>query len=930
MPPNPGRNTDSRPAVYNESSTGISPNDSGPLSDLQAGRESRSVLEQQSEGEQASDTRGNAIDQANPLQTDAPIRLGRVLLALPYIHCYKIQLNGRQGTCIATATSTHSHMPLGVRAGEVIPPNSTVLVWKPHTATLAYILCVIPTPTMDDDFNASTHIQQGGNSGPKKTKAYQHIVQSTDNAYGWVSQSAGRPMDGLIGEYSRLSETGIGLLIDSFQAYLRVNEACGLWLNYFDSYAKLSGLSLTLQSYCEHNYQLADEGENFSMKGYAIYPWEATGMYEIGERISKTNEAEAVQLDKKFPFALEDLEDQAQTPIYRLTDYTGYLGQGHNRTLMKPARTSGRRLLTDTDNDTGLFQELLALDGGYTVRSAKQVTIAKYPLIPNPRRIRQVEDALGDDLTVDNDYKFSGRFGEGDEHKVQEWDDTDVGELKSLMRPAGVLDLLAHHYNWKSTHPFEYHTKDYEYPEESEGSEFNSVQFHRGVMQASYVEVFPKALYIDSRYKHVNYYNTASFVSLTEDGSVLIGDGYGSQISMTGGQIRLEAGGDVMLMSGSRVVTLAREAIVRAQDSVDISSSNRDVRIKAEHNLQVLGGNSGFGGVLIESKSQGVSQIYDQRVGEEVGGSGVVLLSRSGNISSIAKTIYIRSGVDEGNAEGVGNIVLDCASGRSGFVSYARSHALYNSQGLGIWHQPTGQDDINIDKSHFFGPSFSKINGPTAVSGHVAIIDGGSLGVDGGIFARGNIIALQAMATADGKPPGDSLTNNIPEDVNKFIDDFETAGGVFDAAGEPYFKAFYTDFLWREHQPGNTELLEDQIGFSYRDNTHNGKSVYSYADDYFFLLETRWQQLERNQLVSGPGRTWTEKSVFYQGKELYPWPGKKHWVDRDAFLRYENQGGFLLFDQGGFSKSRKSNRTDYEEPAFADWQRDSCDAIYTL
>jgi len=216
------------------------------------------------------------------------------------------------------------------------------------------------------------------------------------------------------------------------------------------------------------------------------------------------------------------------------------------------------------------------------------------------------------------------------------------------------------------------------------------------------------------------------------------------------------------------------------------------------------------------------------------------------------------------------------------------------------------------------------------MSGHVAITDGGSLGVDDGVFAKGDIITLQAMATADGKPPGDSLTNNIPEDVNKFIDDFRTAGEVYTAAGELYFKAFYPEFVWQDHQPGNTELLEDQIGFSYRDDTYTGKMVYSYGDDHFFLLETRWQQLERNNLVGGSAESWTETPVFYQGNELYPWPGKKHWVDRDAFLQYENQGGFLLFDQGGFSKARGANRGDYEEPAFADWKMDSCDTTYKL
>jgi hypothetical protein len=930
MPVNHGANTDSRPAVYNEKSTGTSPSDAGPLADLQTNQESQPVLDQQAAGEQASDTHQTAINQANSVQTDTPIRIGRVLLALPYVHCYKIQLSGRQGTCIATATTNHSNMPLGVRAGEVIPPNSTVLVWKPNTGTLAYIIAVLPTPTMHDAFNASDLIQQGGNSGPKKVEAYRNIPKSTRNAHGWVPQSSGRPMDGLIGEYSRMSETGIGLLIDSFQTYLRVNEVCGLWLNYFDSYAKLAGLALTIQSYCEHNFQFYDEGENFGLKGYATYPWEATGMYNSGEKFSVTNEAEQVQLDKEFPFALEDIENHAQTPIYRLTDYTGYLGQGFNRTLMKPARESGRRLLTDNENDTGLFQELLALDGGYTLRSAKQVTLAKYPLIPNPRRRRQIEDARGDDLTENNEYRFSGKFGGGDPHVVRDWDDSEVSELRNLMRPAGVQDLLAHHYNWKSTHPFEYHTGDYEYPEENEGNNLNSVKFHRGRLRRAYVTAgHATSLQIDERYGNVKYYNTASFVSLTEDGSILIADGYGSQITMTGGQIRLEAGGDVMLMSGSRVVTLGKEAIIRANDSVDISSSHKDVRIKAERNLQVLGGNSGSGGVLIESKGKGIRQDYEQKIGEDVAASGIVLLSRSGSVSTLTETIYLRSGVQEGNAEGTGSIIMDCANGRSTLMSYAQSHAFFNSQGLGIWHSPVGQDEINIDKSHFFGPSFAKINGPTVMSKSVVICEGGSLGVDNNIFAKGNIIALKAMACFQAKVGG-SETNNIPEDVNNFIDEFCTlAEGVTEFA-LPFFEAFYTSFAWQEKQPGNTELLNNQIGFSYRDSSSRGGRVYDYDDGQFFLLETRWQQLERVGLVSGGGSTWTEKPVAYQGNELYPWPGKQHWVDRDAFLQYENQGGFLLFDTGGFSKSREDHRKDYEEPKFADWKKNPCNATYKL
>lgn len=932
MTVNRGASTDSRPAVYNERNTGVTVSDASQLSALRMTKESRPVLSQQAEGEQASDTFLNSITQANPLQSDTPLRIGRVLLAMPYIHCYKIQISGRQGTCIATATNSHSNMPLGVRSGEVIPPNSTVLVWKPKTSTLAYIIAVLPTPTMDDKFNASDHIQQGGNSGVKKVEAYRLIPKATANAMGWVAQSSGRPIDGTIGEYVRMSETGIGLMIDSFQAYLRVNEVCGLWLNYFDNYAKLAALSLNIMSYCEHNIQTYDEGELFSMRGYVTYPWEATGMYADGIKFSESHGKEKVQLDKQFPFAEEDIENPAQTPIYRLTDTWGYLGQGFNRTLMKPAKESGKRLMTDEDKDTGLFQELLALDGQYSVRSAKGITFAKYPLIPNPRRVRSVDDAKGDDYTEDSDYKFSGKFGEGDEHKVKDWNDEDVTQNKSLLRVAGIQDMLAHHFNWKSTHPYAYHTKDYKFPEESEGDKLNYVDFYRGSMEKAYIEVFPKTtLKIDDRYGDVNYYNTASFFSLTEDGSVVIGDGYGAQITMSGGQIRLEAGGDIMLMSGSRVVTLAKESIIRTKGSIDISSSDGDVRIKSENNMQLLAANSGNGGLLLESKGQGTDQDYEQKLGEDVKASGIVLLSRGGSVSTITKDIYLRSGVDEGNAESLGDIIIDCANGRSNTLFYARSHAFFNKEGLGIWHSPTGQDEVTIDKSHFFGPTFAKINGPTVMSKSVVICDGGSLGVDNGVFARGHIMAVGAMACKNGVGGlGDSSKDNVPEEINNFISESCEIAKNYTEFGEPFFSSYFTDLIWDVKKPGNTDLLNNQIGFSFRDKSSQSEEVYSYEAEGFFLMEARWQQLQRVGLVPGFGDRWSETAVSYQGNDLYPWPGKRNWIDEDRLLQYTADGGFLLYDTAGHAKSREESRSDYEEPKFKDWVKKSCNSDFLL
>jgi hypothetical protein len=932
MTATPGSNSSSKPAVYNENSTGASQGEQGVLQTVQSALESFKSWTQLLNGDQVSDTNLNAIQQQANLPEDTPLRMGRVVLAMPYVHCYKVQLTGRQGTCIASAVARTSHSPIGVKAGDVIPPNSPVLIWYPTTSSLAYILAVLPQPTVTEKFNASDYVQQGGNSGVKKVEAYRNIPKAMDAGAGWVPQSCGRPMDGTIGEYVRMSETGIGLLIDSFQTYLRVNESCGLWLNYFDNFTKLAGLTLQILSYCEHVFQQYDEGECFSLKGHITYPWEATGQYSYGTAFSRTNPPESVQLDRQFPFATEDLTDPSITPVYRLTEYAGYIGQGFNRTLMCPSKTTGARSLSTAvdDKDVGLFNEFISLDGSYGVRSAKQIVFAKYPLIPNPRRIRLAEDPKGDDLEKDNDYKFSGIFGEGDPHQVKDWDSEAVADVPNMLKPAGILDLATHLFNWKNTHPFHYHKKDYTYPEEGDNeSELTSVKFYVGQSDRSYVDAEFKTLRIDERYGNVKYYNTASFFTMNDDGSVVIADGYGSQITMAGGQIRLEAGGDVMLMSASRVISLGKEVIVRAKDSVDISSSDKDVRVKAENNLQMLGGNSGTGGVLIESKSQGMMQNYTQLTGEKAQGSGIVLLSKGGSVNVLTQTIYMRTGVGQSAIQDSGDFVIDCANGNANLICYASAQVVFTKQGLALWHSPSGQEGVVIENSNVFTPSWSKITGPTVMNKDVVIVKGGSLGVSGNVYAQGFIACIGPMGCYKGfNGLGDTSQGRFAEDVRNNIAIYDAWSDTVNSFGQPYFDGYFVNFYWLPSMPGNTQLVSNEIGFSYRDESEQG-AAYGYAEGQFFLLETRWQQLDRLGLVESSRNPWEENSVSYQGKELYPWPGKLNWVDREAFLKYGETDEFVLFGTDK-AKSRQENQSTYEKPLFTAWGKGTGSADYKL
>ena len=89
-----------------------------------------------------------------------------------------------------------------------------------------------------------------------------------------------------------------------------------------------------------------------------------------------------------------------------------------------------------------------------------------------------------------------------------------------------------------------------------------------------------------------------------------------------------------MFLKSGRNVNLwaGYDLILRAKNSIDGSASAHDVRLKAENNMMLLGGNSGTGGVLVESR--GASGNFDfSQSGEAVSFGGVILRASRGQSS---------------------------------------------------------------------------------------------------------------------------------------------------------------------------------------------------------------------------------------------------------------------------------------------------------
>jgi len=858
------------------------------------------------------------------LEKQPPTTVGVITHAVPTYNYYRVLLANGAGAvpCCALSSNGTAWVPLGPRPTSVYAPNSTVLVSLPANVHYGVILGAIPDElcTGAEKHNVPDWIQQGGNTGLKREDAHMRPVTEMYREGGmrvWNSQS---PMDSEALEWGIMTETGIGVLIDCFQAYLRVSESCGLFLNLWDDYCRLAGLNMDIQTFAWWLQSRDDEGENQLLEGRPIYPWEAIGLYDSGTEWPHEFEDKPVHYDlPKGKIDLDDSEEDLQ-PVMRCMGYGGYLGQGWQRLLIKPAKKSGKRFFKDEDPDCGLFHELIAMDGSWTVRSAKSVYIGHRVLIPNPKRKRLQEDqSEGDDARKDN-YKFSSKFGGGEDHKIK--DVTVSGEEQHLLRVAGVLDLLAFNYNWKGLHPFHYHKVDYKLHQESELSQFftkvqDKLDFGSLASKDFMEYPTPRKIYIDHRYAEVDYFQREAFWVQHEDGSMSFGCGYGAQIAFVGGQLQLTAPGDILLQAGKRVVNMGWDCITRAKNSVDISANEKDVRIKAEKNMQLLAGNGEQGGILLESKATGKVQMYKDQYGEDVVSSGVVCLAKQSECAMLASEIYLRTG---GGVMQPGDITIDASKGRKAVQLYGNKVRMWVNRAVDIWH--VYQDEsASPTQSHRFSLSTSIIGGNVLVEKNMIIYDGNllvkkNLAVKKNIVAERNIVAGKNLAHKPSPFVGmHDGSIKVPDEPFQAAED---AHQQHKEIGATVFNGKIVNRWYSENKLGNDDTIEP-IGFSYRDPPSGDVQ---YRTQEFKMLEPRWQQLARLGMGSG-GTGWTEKPVSYQGQDTYPWPGKKKWKEEQVFFQYQKHE---IFDDGKvMSKDRPG---PYEDAQLGTWEKQTLDGNF--
>lgn len=711
---------------------------------------------------------------------------------------------------------------------------------------------------------------------------------------------AGRLHDGLAGgEQGWITETGMRIFIDSAMALFGADEITQVAAFYMDQLLRVSGYNLQIWSGTRETESLIDGYETYEYTGWATYPWEQLGRLVDGDpQILRTPE----QWQTSEPwYGKSEPADQRAMPFHREQEYHGYIGQGGKHLLAGPPVSSSAETLSYVGGTEavppllpGLHDDFVTLPGRRCIQAAKGISLIKRSPIVIPVRKFKPED-VDEGADGPGNYRFSGTRGDnGQEHSVT----GDIGLHPSadpqFNKALGITDLHSYIFNYEGLHPFAYHRGDYYTPEESEMTYLNQTALVPpfGLLASQMyfdAESFRRTLRIDDRYGEQAYYDNTAGIDLLDDGGVVIYDGFGGEIRMTGGSIHISCPGDVWLKPGRNLNAWAgHDMNLRAKKSIDAIASNGDFRAKAEHNMQLLGGNDTVGGVLIESRGP---QIYDfDECGEAVESGGIMLRSEQASVVAWSSSIYLRTG--GGDIAG-GPIMLDANKGGDIVAIYAATSQNYLGDGV-YWH---------------FGTHNEGVAGPTAFIDSSAAGVPGSLCVGDGIIVAGEgifgggVVSMVGFAAVECPFVGClDDTEEITEAINACVQLMYSE--LPQDVGQALMDTLFTPLFYDAQRPGNDDVISKAMT--------SLRVQIDYKSENFKIFEDRWQQFGRIGRTS-PAQ-WNENPVLCQGDPTYPFPGKEAFDAGESESEEAAPGRYIVQDLTIFDPTtgRSRDRLDAE------------------
>lgn len=832
---------------------------------------------------------------------------GRVVDYVSHANTYKVQVEYNHTVWAASMVST-GLQPFGARQLNTYPVGAWVLCMQHPFMPWTWIVGALPDFLTNPTMGTSDRIVQGGRSGQLADAAHAYHTDMTSHPVdNWA---AGRPRDGTsAGEWGAINEHGMRVFLDGYMAALAADETTGVWAFYHDQLLRVAGHNFQLRTGVRESEDVDDQGELSSYSGLTPYAWERMGTW------SRT--AQVVQAD--LPPAADDTA-AAVEPYYadqqafgRLLEFEGYLGQLKKTMVVLPPVSGAERLrYSDRRDLDAVFDQTVAMNGAFNLRSAKRISIRKRPCIPAPKQMQKPESPLGDQPSV---YRHAGNagLGSGPAH-VLPGEPAVPGAFVThgcMHRAASASEHGAFVFNWEGSHQFYYHSADWYLPDEGTSARLRVTQVppaFQALAVTQYLDApSPETVPVDHR-SAAKYWPNESGIDFLDDGGVVLFDGFGGEIRMTGGSIFISAPGDVFLQPGRNVNLWAgRDVIAKAADCVDVTASCGDVRVKAENNLLMLGGNNSVGGVVIESRA--TCAAFNYAPGSAAVFSGVTLKAEHSNIAFYGRNVLTKALPD---ADGTGGRV-ETDAGEAGVL---RTHGTYHERFIGqaAFDFFVAPGTCDVAGANEWWAEHAALGCNLSVSGRTDL--GACLRVNDWIMTSGHIAT--ALATDN-----NGLVNQLSDVAAQVLED-EFA---YLEDREFYLYGTAIEECTNSSSQGAFDPDYAHVGFNLRtDNQYRGGYGLSTGDSPgpdFYIYESRWQQMAR--YGAGAPKVWTEPGVFDpNGATQYPYPGKHAWTGASGYRMIAP----TMFDMiNGVSQPRGPL---YESATYGPAFHQRLDARYTI
>lgn len=832
------------------------------------------------------------------------ILIGTVVDVIPSARCYIVRISSDSSINCSALSPAGTQQLLGPTSIDVYPPDTQVIVLQ-------------STDVQGGGIVKDEGIIIGAYSPPIGTSAYRVLdwvvpfsgadaLNDTTQSYmiqNFADQlqdyNVSQPLDAISGsDHGLMNELGVGHGVSRFFSWLRASEAAGLWCFYLDNLVRLSSYNFEHWHAGGERWLKDDEGEVSDVELFSPYPWEVMGRLDTNLQSLKAVAGGGVYKPGQYNLYCEPQADD-QTLLPRWLCMRGYLGDMKREmvVLPKPAtedRTTFVESMSNESTYTGVLDVHQHSSGLYSVRSAQGIVLEKYIFIPVPKQMNAPEQNDGAEITFESggdgatNYAPAGAWGEGDktDHDKPAWEFSWTDDDTSGAWAAEYYDYAAYMFNWYGFKPLIAHKRDWFIPDSGSfanttDEDLAGVYVPEERLDDTFLFALPKfaSIQIDHRTGDTKYYYSRSVIAQLPDGSILIEDGYGSSIHMTGGNIFISGAGDVWLKPGRSIAMWAGDDIVaRAGSSVDITAGNADVRIKAERNLHMLAGNSGVtGGIMLETRSVygfgGEYKFTDGTtplVGEDVQTYGMIFRSPDAPIMIYGRDIYGRavSFTQQGGSDIGGNIEFEADAG---MVLSAADQVRYTQQGLTDIIGQMLKDGTAVKSTSVVNRSdvANTVFGSTTLFRAKAdsiILDGisgmysyGPLYVSGGVvpFPSGTFYqAIGALCVSYDSWFLGTGTGTLSEMLTYYYDDVYTSG-----------------------IKSNAEFMS-VAGFTCRNETQYGLTL------DFVIPETRWQQIYRAKSL---GLLWYEPAVQVLGSTAItrPHPGNAFWLSETMYQEYE-------------------------------------------